>query len=204
MVVEAYSGRSSLINEIVDPSLLVCIINLHHANEKKLNLLDIISPILRQECKGVYSFPLLQPLFCARLLQDAQQFSEYSTTHCPEIQGRPIYLSMAKLDWIAELIFTLVIQPLAHVLYPEQCQGGLDWIHGFIVGYSPTPDGKTFTTRTALDAHTDDSEVTLTVNLGQQFEGGKVTFWGLRGNPEPVGYNVSPQVPPSNINFDFN
>ena len=76
----------------------------------------------------------------------------------------------------------------------EMGEGDLDFRHGYIAAYSAKPtDTKP---RQRLVPHTDDSEVTLNLCIGEQFEGGELQFWGLRGTADEgtlVG-NFRPQI----------
>jgi len=67
----------------------------------------------------------------------------------------------------------------------------MDYRFGFAIGYAADlaaaeREGKARNvTRTALDWHTDDSEITLTIRLGREFSGGEVVLRGFRGSTAP-------------------
>ena len=78
--------------------------------------------------------------------------------------------------------------PILRVLYPDVCCSsnvdggslpGVDFRFGFAIGYAAKGDVRLKLedrniSRTGLDYHTDDSEVSLTVRLGREYEGGEV------------------------------
>lgn len=88
------------------------------------------------------------------------------------------------LSWINKLLFHLVVRPISRQLFKEtELQGGdLDFCHGYVAFYAASPT--TSAPRERLVAHTDDSEVTLNVCIGDEFEGGALNFRGLRGTDE--------------------
>ena len=117
-----------------------------------------------------------------------------NTTSNFALGRRPIDLDQIGLKWLNNLLFNIIMKPLAHFLFNEtECNGNLDWRQGYVAGYSNTPSEKAGVTRDHLVAHTDDSEVTLNICLGEYFEGGELIFHGLRGdtnNKKTVGtYN---------------
>jgi hypothetical protein len=65
------------------------------------------------------------------------------------------------------------VSPFARDLFPDTGGAELDAHHGFVVEYDMKGDRK-------LDLHVDDSEVTLNLSLGEQFEGGGLEFAGAR------------------------
>jgi hypothetical protein len=107
------------------------------------------------------------------------------------------------LSWLNDLLFHLIVRPISRHLYQETDIEGynngsgkttagrgadtalpeLDWRHGFIASYSARPSLQL--PRQRLVPHTDDSEVTLNVCLGDVFEGGDLQFWGYRGVGTP-------------------
>jgi hypothetical protein len=108
---------------------------------------------------------------------------------------RPLDLSDVGLDWLVNLLFNLVVQPVSRHLFAEEMGGGkersLDWRQAFVAGYSPTPSPSSPSSAAAprqhLVPHTDDSEVTLNVCLGRDFTGGVLEFGGLRAQPSRHG-----------------
>jgi hypothetical protein len=139
-----------------------------------------------EECFDVYSFPLLSTEFCKRVrdyliaLTDLAHQSKNTTQLQQQLVGRrPFDLDSIGLSWLNDLLLHLIIRPISRPLFQStESKGELDWRHGFVAAYSATPQvGKP---RERLVAHTDDSEVTLNVGLGDVFEGGEVEFRGLR------------------------
>jgi hypothetical protein len=74
------------------------------------------------------------------------------------------------------LIYQLVFRPITRLLFEIE----LDFRHGYVAGYSSNVSSEVATTRNHLVSHTDDSEVTMNVGLGNTFKGGTVRFYGLR------------------------
>eukprot|EP00992_Anisonema_acinus_P005536 TRINITY_DN18333_c0_g1_i1.p2 TRINITY_DN18333_c0_g1~~TRINITY_DN18333_c0_g1_i1.p2 ORF type:complete len:173 (-),score=32.19 TRINITY_DN18333_c0_g1_i1:9-497(-) len=86
------------------------------------------------------------------------------------------------LERLTAALLKHLVRPLAQHLFPRDGGARLDWAHGYVVGYAP--ERAPGVTRSALDPHTDDSEVTLSVNLGRDFTGGVVEFGHRRGTPK--------------------
>ena len=147
-----------------------------------------LEALLDEELYDVYSFRLLSDGFCEDLREFVKELSVLSETvdgmEQHQIGKRPFDLDMVGLGWVNDLLFHLVMRPISRQLFfeSEDLQGDLDWRNGYIAGYSAQPGaGKP---RERLVTHTDDSEVTLNVCLGDVFEGGLLEFRGLRGTPE--------------------
>lgn len=143
--------------------------------------------LMEEEMFDVYSFPLLKPSFCAKLrlffqrvMTEVNENADYSQL------SRQIIIDLDNLGfkWLNDLLFHLVIRPMSRHLFKttEMGEGDLDFRHGYIAAYSAKPtDTKP---RQRLVPHTDDSEVTLNLCIGEQFEGGELQFWGLRGTAD--------------------
>ena len=136
------------------------------------------------------SLYFLSSQFCNTIRQIVREVARISSTR-PEthLATRPINLDMIGLSWLNDLVFHLIVQPLTRHLYmkSECADCPLDWRHGYVAGYSAQASAETATPRNRLVLHTDDSEVTLNVGLGDLFEGGELEFHGLRGNENYVG-----------------
>jgi hypothetical protein len=142
---------------------------------------------MEEEMFDVYSFPLLAKSFCSklqkyiqRIIKELEENSEFSWL----TRGSTKDLDNLGLQWLNSLLFHLVVRPMSQHLYMEtETSGGdLDWRQGYIAAYSADPtDTKP---RQRLVPHTDDSEVTLNVCVGEKFDGGLLQFWGLRGTSE--------------------
>jgi hypothetical protein len=138
-----------------------------------------LQTILKREHPDVYSFEMLRPEFCSRLIEDLDWFEDCCMRHrfhknVPNTMsnygavlddfGFGPFLQELMLEWIA---------PLAGMLYPDAGGASLDEHDGFVVEYTPGKD-------TALDFHVDMSEVTLNVCLGEEFTWGQLYFGGIR------------------------
>ena len=173
---------------------------------------------LTEEMFDVYSFPLFQPEFCNKikmimkrliLFQQHQQKKKkndddhdddvvVNTTASSILGSRPIDMDMIGLSWLNNLIFHLIVRPLSRHLFKqtEGIKDDLDWRQGYIAGYSHSPtidpknDNSIGIQRSRLVPHTDDSEVTLNIGMGDtDFEGGELTFWGLRNSYNEGKFN---------------
>ena len=157
---------------------------------------------LDQEMFDVYSFPLFLPSFCEKVKKLMKklidfQYQKREKEHRNDdnaldasIGFRPVDVDMIGLSWLNNLLFHLIMRPLSwHLFQTSESIEGLDWRQGYIVGYSHSPSGKDGAQRQRLVPHTDDSEVTLNIGMGDDFEGGDLSFWGLR-NSENEGIFV--------------
>ena len=159
---------------------------------------------MNQECFDVYSFQLLNKDFCTRLRRTITDLSKLgeSSEFCSLLLGRrPIDFDTVGLSWISDMLLHCFIQPISRHLYAttekllsdEDCSNGinnktkkiLNWRQGYVAGYSASPQEGKAATRHRLVPHSDDSEITLNCCLGEDdFEGGNVQFYGLRGTEE--------------------
>jgi hypothetical protein len=146
-----------------------------------------LAVLMDEEMFDVYSFPLLQPDFCKRICDYVRHLAilgQQERYQSLNLGQRPFDLDSIGLTWLADWLFQLVVRPISRQLFKaSECGGGeLDWRHAFVAGYSATPAlGKP---RERLVTHTDDSEVTLNLCLGDDFEGGELEFFGLRGTKQ--------------------
>jgi hypothetical protein len=133
-----------------------------------------------EELPDVFSFPLLALDFCLDLCAYIQALSRLDG----RIGRRTMNLDTIGLSLLNDLLLAL---PIArHLLTTtEMGDSDLDWQNGCIAGYSAEPLAEAATRRDQLVTHTDDSEVTLNVCLGEpDFVGGLLEFRGLRGTAE--------------------
>ncbi|CAB9505104.1 Procollagen-lysine 2-oxoglutarate 5-dioxygenase [Seminavis robusta] len=148
---------------------------------------ECLEGLLDEEMYDVFSFRLLSLEFCKDLRDFIKELASASETKedLREFGRRPFNLDLVGLGWVNDLLFHLVMKPVARQLFlqSEGLMSDLDWRHGYIAGYSATPDG-TGKPRDRLVVHTDDSECTLNINIGDVFEGGLLEFRGLRGTEE--------------------
>jgi hypothetical protein len=159
---------------------------------------------MSQECFDVFSFRLLKKDFCSILRQAITDLSKLgeSSEFCSLLLGRrPIDFDSVGLSWISDMLLHMFIQPISRHLYATtekllsdedasnnnniKTKDILNWRQGYVAGYSANPQEGKAATRHRLVPHSDDSEVTLNCCLGEEdFEGGKVQFYGLRGTPD--------------------
>ncbi|KAL2611464.1 hypothetical protein R1flu_023156 [Riccia fluitans] len=140
---------------------------------------EALRKIIMEHSPGVYTFNMLEPTFCAKMLDEVQHFENWALEAKVKVM-RPNTMNNygAVLDDIGmegmlhELMMGF-INPLAGVLFENVGGSTLDAHHGFVVEYSMDRD-------LDLGFHVDDSEVTLNVCLGKEFDGGELFFRGVR------------------------
>ncbi len=138
---------------------------------------------LRQLCREVhpqvYVFQMLQPDFCAGLLEEAAAFESWcQESDLPLIRPNTMnnYGTVLDTFGFAPLLQQMMleyVQPFSALFYADVGGDALDSHHGFIVEYKIGKD-------TSLDFHVDASDVTLNVCLGRKFTGGTLFFRGIR------------------------
>ena len=147
-----------------------------------------LEAFIDQEFFDVYSFPLLSEAFCIRvrtLVQKVVSLGEEKEFEHLNLGRRPVDLDTIGLGWVNTLLFHLIIRPISQHLFADTEEfEDLDWRQGYIAGYSVNPSAPAATPRQRLVSHTDDSEVTLNIGLGEDFEGGALQFRGLRGTDQ--------------------
>jgi hypothetical protein len=164
---------------------------LHHVLEGRIPIeldLGLLEEWLNQEFFDVYSLPLFSKSFCLRLKRVIQAILDQANSEgtTDDIGKRAMDLDMMGMEWINDLVFHLIMKPLSKELFQAtEALEPLDWRHGYIAGYSNVASEKVGATRNFLIPHTDDSEVTLNVGMGDDdFKGGELRFWNLRGTPQ--------------------
>jgi len=153
-----------------------------------------IPKVLTEIEPRVFKFPLFTPEFCEQLLDQVEHFGtwkkEASTAGLPGTED--LSTRMCVVDQMGDVGEKLldylrdeIVDPLSKTLYPEvdDPNSKSSYRYGFVIGYSNKP-GEEHISRKALEAHTDDSEVTLTVCLGRDYEGGAVTLKHLRSDAD--------------------
>ena len=171
----------------------------------------LLEDLLQQEMYDVYSIPLLTPEFCSIIRTTLRELSKLAETkeyaHL-QLGRRAIDLDTVGLGWITDLLFHMYIQPISQHLFAQteklvasdsdSSSTLLDWRQGYVAGYSAQPSESKGATRHRLVPHTDDAEVTLNCCLGEEnYEGGSVEFYGLRGTEEEgqlIGVASRPNV----------
>jgi hypothetical protein len=142
-----------------------------------------LQSLMDEEFFDVYSFRLLSTHFCKELREFVMALTEVgkseSFAHL-QFGRRAVDFDTVGLGWVNDLLFHLIMRPMTrHLFQSTESLDDLDWRQGYVAGYSASPtDGKP---RERLVTHTDDSEVTLNIGLGDGFEGGLLEFRGLRG-----------------------
>eukprot|EP00527_Entomoneis_sp_CCMP2396_P003892 CAMPEP_0198144230 /NCGR_PEP_ID=MMETSP1443-20131203/14321_1 /TAXON_ID=186043 /ORGANISM="Entomoneis sp., Strain CCMP2396" /LENGTH=357 /DNA_ID=CAMNT_0043807587 /DNA_START=202 /DNA_END=1272 /DNA_ORIENTATION=- len=146
----------------------------------------LLTTIMDEEMYDVFTFPLFRREFCGFLrsyvdaLSDLGREDEFVDLR---LGLRPVDLDTVGLKWVNDLLFHLIVRPIGRQLYEKsESLADLDWRQGYVAAYAAKPT--TDKPRSQLVTHTDDSEVTLNIGLGKNFEGGHVEFRGLRGTPE--------------------
>jgi hypothetical protein len=160
----------------------------------------------REDAPHVFSFPFLTETFCEILAAEVKQYE--ATPGLPKFRPNSmnrygLILNEIGLKPFVDELCRVFIFPIASCLFPEQllgvdtlasssspsaagCHGDneadggaprysrcfLDHHHTFVVEYRTGGD-------VALDMHSDDSEVTLNVNLSSNFEGSSLCFCGM-------------------------
>lgn len=128
------------------------------------------------QSRGVWSFPFFTARFCDDLVEEFDHF-ESSGLPCIRPNSMNHYGLVLKhigMEKFMDQILLKVIRIVARAFFRD-CEGEwLDHQHSFIVHYKEGKD-------TSLDPHVDDSEVTLNVCLGREFEGGRLVMCGKAG-----------------------
>eukprot|EP00928_Gymnodinium_smaydae_P045724 TRINITY_DN30439_c0_g1_i1.p1 TRINITY_DN30439_c0_g1~~TRINITY_DN30439_c0_g1_i1.p1 ORF type:complete len:539 (+),score=120.04 TRINITY_DN30439_c0_g1_i1:116-1618(+) len=132
------------------------------------------APAITEEAPGVYSFDLFTPAFCDLLLAEVEhaQATARSALDRPNGMNRyGIVLNQLGLEPLITALQQEQLLPLQRALFPEDGVAADDH-HCFIVRYRAGED-------VGLDMHEDDSDVTLNVCLGKEFEAATLSFCGL-------------------------
>jgi hypothetical protein len=150
----------------------------------------------------VYSFQLLRKDFCClirKTITDLSKLGESNEFNSLLLGRKPIDFDAVGMGWISDMLLHIFIIPMSKLLFAntEKLQSDedassnningkiLNWRQGYVAGYSANPKGEKAATRHRLVPHSDDSEVTLNCCLGEEdFKGGAVEFYGLRGTTD--------------------
>jgi hypothetical protein len=101
---------------------------------------SLLAKLLTEECDGVFSFPLLSPLFCRDILVSGENFEDFiANNHLSNLIGndRPKMLDLMNMSWLNDMLLLHVIKPVAQLTMQDQLLGDvLDFRHGYLVGYS--------------------------------------------------------------------
>jgi len=137
---------------------------------------DAIRAILTEEIPGVYSFEMFNLGFCQMLMDEVENYDKSNLPkHRPNTMNNyGLVLNNIGMEPMFDLLLDYV-RPLTRVLYPQFGGESLDHHHTFVVQYKIGED-------LSLDMHTDDSEVTINLNLHDNFSGASLNFCGVQGN----------------------
>uniref|UniRef100_A0A7S0JIE8 Fe2OG dioxygenase domain-containing protein n=1 Tax=Calcidiscus leptoporus TaxID=127549 RepID=A0A7S0JIE8_9EUKA len=133
--------------------------------------------IAREEASEIYSFPLLSTSLCEMLRAEIDHFhaSGLEARRPNSMNNYGLILNDIGLRQSLSAL-QMLVAPLARSLFPTE-GASLDDHHSFVVSYREGED-------LGLDMHTDDSDVTLNVCLGDVFDGAGLTFCGDVGSPQ--------------------
>jgi len=135
--------------------------------------------VLDERAPGVFEFELFTPQTCQLWLRELHAFEHYcaranaSPTRPNSMNSYGVVLSELGLEYAMDDLVSRCVRPLATVALASHHAVSLDHQHSFVVEYAMGGDR-------SLDLHVDDSEVTLNVCLGWDFEGAAVQFHGVR------------------------
>lgn len=142
---------------------------------------------LEEVAPGIYSLPFFTSRLCDHLLDelDGYRASGLPIRRPNSMNNYGIIVNEIGLRPAINALQDRYIQPIASLLYPAEASV-MDGHHSFMVQYRPDED-------LGLDQHTDDSDVTVNVNLGREFEGAGLTFCGISGTPSHRHVSVTYQ-----------
>jgi hypothetical protein len=136
---------------------------------------ESLRSILTEEIPNVYSFDIFTEEFCRKLTEEVKNFedSRFPKSRPNSMNNYGVILNSIGMEPVFDKLLELM-KPLTRLLYPKNHGDSLDHHHTFIVQYKMGKD-------LSLDMHTDDSEVTLNVNIHDDFEGAPLHFCGTSG-----------------------
>ena len=134
--------------------------------------------VLREEVPGrVFSFPMVTPDFCERLLDELQAYeaSGLPVVRPNSMNNYGVIVNQIGMKALIDDLQRRYVHPLARLLFPRE-GASFSSHHTFMVQYKFGED-------LGLDMHHDDSDVTLNVCLGREFSGATLSFCGAFGDP---------------------
>ena len=139
--------------------------------------IQAIRSIIRVDAPGVFSFDMFTPEFCRMFAEDIKL---YEASNLPKarpnsMNNHGVIVNDIGMERMIDRLMSEYIQPVASALMAEVTTAlPLDHHHSFIVQYREGHD-------LSLDMHTDDSDITLNVNICDDFTGSGLTFCGRHG-----------------------
>lgn len=174
----------SFLNQYLDPSLLTAL---------KANDATILADVLRVEAPGVFGLAVFTPRFCHLLMEEMANANVQPIlfTRPNTMNNYGIVLEEIGFGPWLDAFVDKVLNPLSELLFSEWGGGTLDSRHAFTLRYRVGEDEH-------LNRHMDQSEVTLNICLGGEFEGADLYFHGMRDHAdeeEEIGtFNHRPGV----------
>jgi len=146
-----------------------------------------VHPIIKKEAEGIYSFDLFTEKFCRALLDEVDN---YFDTGLPvrrpnSMNNYGLIVNEIGMRPAITKFQQEVLLPIAKLLFPNIGYSFHNH-HSFMVQYRATEDPN-------LDLHTDDSDVTVNICLGEEFTGSGLTFCGYVGAADHRHFNYSYQ-----------
>lgn len=151
----------------------------------------MLEQLMEEEVFDIYSFPVFKKDFCKEIRTFVDKVSVVLAEN--GVVFMPTDLDLIGLGWISDFLLHIIIRPISrHLFKGTELKGGdLDWRQGYVAKYRAQQDTEA-KHKNRLVVHTDDSEVTLNIGLGADFEGGLLQFWGLRGQKTELLGTYSP------------
>jgi len=139
---------------------------------------ETFGALVRNESRETFSFPLLNDETTRMLMEEVENFHWSGLEATPPNSMNKYGLILNDIGLRPSLSALLKLyQPLAELMFPQEASERLLDHHSFVVSYRVGED-------LGLDMHSDDSDVTLNVLLGDDFTGGTLTFCGDLGMPD--------------------
>lgn len=147
-----------------------------HTRQHSRSLLLSSGVVVELVPNMVYTFPAFSEKLCTMLMEEFRHFENSSLprTRPSNTNNYGALLREVGLEAFTFSVQDLVIQPLAMLLLPE-AGAELEAHHAFTVRFRQGEDNH-------LDAHTDDSDVSFSVNLEAKHAGSEVVFCGIEGS----------------------
>ena len=143
--------------------------------------------------KGIWRLPMMSLEWCKRLIEELDHFENVAINVLNIGVRRPnsmneygvVLEDIPQMSDILEQLLHRHIKRLAVKLFGEDKfnSGKLNDHHVFTVRYKCDED-------TSLSRHRDDCDVTLNICLGQEFEGGNLSFFDEEGNKTDIEHKV--------------